>query len=392
MEYSSDAGLSPDTQITATVLTEDSGYDRFGTSAKETVEEAEEAENGNEISGTDLLGLFDLTIFDENGNTIQPAEDVMVRVVFDNGLWQNAKAYAVHFPGTGPAGLEQLKNAMNTAPAAFPVASSTNAGTNAAASVLAQTGLAAEVINAESDEKEVSFETSGFSVYAIVGTTIEKTVLASDGHNYRITVTYEAETGIPADADLAVSEILGTSELYDAYVSRSEDALGMEEGAVDYIRLFDISIVDRDDHGVKYQPADGTTVDVQIELADSGTEELGVVHFADAEDTGSVVEAKTSGQTVTFAAEGFSVYSVVSRESAAGNMDLDGKTYVLVANNNALLMGTPLASDAGKLAAISANPTVGGTLQVNGSITMWTFEAVSGQPGWYYISMAMETI
>ena len=45
-----------------------------------------------------------------------------------------------------------------------------------------------------------------------------------------------------------------------------------------------------------------------------------------------------------------------------------------------------LATDAGKLAAIYANPTEGGTLQVNGTVTMWTFEAVPDQPGWYYIS------
>ena len=250
------------------------------------------------------------------------------------------------------------------------------------------------LVNAEINGQTVSFAADGFSLYAIVGTVIEKNVLASDGKNYKVTVTYGAETGIPSDAELAVEELLpdendvaSTSSVYDEYVSKTENALGMEEGSAGYIRLFDIKIVDKDDHSVKYQPAEGTAVDVRIELADSESENLSVVHFADgAEDTGSVVEAKTSGQIVTFAAEGFSVYSVVSRESAAGNTDLDGKTYVLVANNNALLMGTPLASDAGKLAAISANPTVGSTLQVSGSITMWTFEAVSGQPGWYYIS------
>ena len=41
----------------------------------------------------------------------------------------------------------------------------------------------------------VFYDTNSFSVYGIVGTVIEKSVLASDGHNYKVTVTYGAETG-----------------------------------------------------------------------------------------------------------------------------------------------------------------------------------------------------
>ena len=232
----------------------------------------------------------------------------------------------------------------------------------------------------------VRFETGGFSVFAIVGTVIEKNVLASDGHNYRITAIYGPETGIPADADLSVEEILSVSVLYDQFVSKTEHALGMEDGSAGYIRLFDISIVNGEDRSITYQPAPGSSVDVRIELADSNTDCLNVVHFADDLDEGSVLNTETAGQTVSFLAEGFSVYSVVSRESTTGYTDLDGKSYVLVTNNNALLLGKPLDADPGKLAALSSNPTVGGTLQVSGRITCWTFEAVEGQPGWYYIS------
>ncbi len=257
---------------------------------------------------------------------------------------------------------------------------------------------AGAVVDAEVNGQTVRYKTGGFSVFAIVWTSIEKKVLASDGHNYRVSVIYGPEAGIPEDAELEVSEVLPAGPdsadvsvphgmSYEEYVECTENALGMQEGSAGYIRLFDIKIVDKDDHSVKYQPADGTTVDVRIELADmEDGKDLSVVHFADDAEQGNVIRSETNGQAVSFLAEGFSVYSVVSRENTTDNTSLDGNTYVLVTNNNALLMGQPLASDNGKLAAVSANPAAGGTLQVSGQVTMWTFEAVEGQPGWYYIS------
>ncbi len=135
--------------------------------------------------------------------------------------------------------------------------------------------------------------------------------MTRDGETYRIRVLYGDETGIPEDAELVAEEILGLSELYGDYVSKTESALSMEEGGAGYIRLFDISIVKKDDHSVKYQPAEGTTVDVRIELADaSDAQDLQVVHFADAEAAGDVVTADIADQTVSFAASGFSVYAV----------------------------------------------------------------------------------
>ena len=163
---------------------------------------------------------------------------------------------------------------------------------------------------------ELSFETNGFSIYGVVGTTIEKTVLASDGRNYRVTATYGADTGIPENADLAVEEILDESSRYVEYVSRTESALGMEEGSAESIRLFDIKIVNKNDASVAYQPAPGTTVDVKIELAETDGEAFSVVHF-DSRNSASVVEARTSGNAVSFAADGFSVYAIVTGPSGA---------------------------------------------------------------------------
>ncbi len=252
----------------------------------------------------------------------------------------------------------------------------------------------ADVPDAEDAEEEETGE----------GLSLEKQVLASDGRDYRITVTCGPEACIPEGAELAVVEILPEEQSklqeevpeedlsYEEYVAGTEDALGWKEGTSSYARVFDISIVA---DGDKVQPADGQTVDVRIELADSSDEELSVVHFEDGSSEGTVVENTTTeeaeeGKTVVFDAEGFSVYSVVSRKEPATNPaaadSLDGNSYALVTLNNALLQGRPFSSDAGKLDSVYANPTVGGTVQVTGNITMWHFEAVPEQPGWYYIS------
>lgn len=184
-------------------------------------------------------------------------------------------------------------------------------------------GAASQVENVETGEENVSFEADSFSVYVIVGTVIEKTVLASDGQNYTVTATYGAETGIPAEADLTVEEILpdenddaGTFSVYEEYVSKTENALGMEGGSAGYIRLFDIKIVDKYDHSVKYQPTEGTKVDVKISLADKDSSEEAaastqVVHFQNEQMDGTVIGNSTDGQIVAFEADGFSIYAIV---------------------------------------------------------------------------------
>lgn len=170
-------------------------------------------------------------------------------------------------------------------------------------------GSAQIVENANVTDTEAEFESDSFSTY-IMADFLTEEFLASNGHNYRISVTYGAAAGIPENADLNVEELTEGSSAYETYVANTESALGMEEGSAGYIRLFDIGIVDKNDPSVRYQPAEGTTVDVKIELADSSSETLSVVHFADGSSTGDVVTAETDGQTVRFEAEGFSIYAI----------------------------------------------------------------------------------
>ena len=161
----------------------------------------------------------------------------------------------------------------------------------------------------------ISFTTEDFADF-VLSYSIETYYTTVSGDRYKITLNYSQKAGIPEGAELNVREILPEDEDYNAYVANTEKALGMEEDSAGYIRLFDIKIVNPNDPSVKYQPAEGTSVYVKIELADSESDTLNVVHFADGDDTGSVIDAEADGQTVSFETSGFSVYAVVEGPSA----------------------------------------------------------------------------
>ena len=164
-----------------------------------------------------------------NGGEVEPAGEVKVRIEYKKAIEipKETNVDAVHFDRNNGEEPEVIRSEVNS-----PETETTKKGED-------------KIV------RTVDFESDRFSVYGIVGTVIEKTVLASDGRNYTVTVTYGADTGIPADADLSVEEITESSSLYDAYVAGTESVLGMEEGSAGYIRLFDIRIVDKDDVDVK---------------------------------------------------------------------------------------------------------------------------------------------
>ncbi len=166
-----------------------------------------------------------------------------------------------------------------------------------------------EAVAAEASEGSVSFSAEGFSIYAIVGTVIEKTVTASDGQSYSISVTYGSGAGVPKGAELAVDEIPDDSEEYYDYIYMARDALGWTEGMPSYARVFDIRIVDAEGNKVEI----AAPVKVKIELADRDDgREAHIVHFADGSESGDVVEnTAKSGEPLTFSAEGFSAYAIV---------------------------------------------------------------------------------
>lgn len=281
-------------QVSVSVAAEAGTFPEGTTMSVQDVADEETIENiTSAVDGTvSYVHAVDITFEDADGKEVTPENTFTVGIVPIEEKDAAVDSVAVKVDGDGNA------EVVNTV----------EAGDTAAA-------------DAGFPEEAILFEADGEKTYAIVGTTIEKIVLASDGHNYRITATYGAETGIPADADLAVEEISADSELYGEYVSKTENALGMEEGSAGYIRLFDISIIGRDDPGIKYQPAAGTAVDIRIELADSISEWLNVVHFADGEEEGKTIDSITENgeacSMVGFQADSFSVYSIVDAPEPA---------------------------------------------------------------------------
>lgn len=140
----------------------------------------------------------------------------------------------------------------------------------------------------------------------------EETVLRAEGENCKITVTCGDESGIPENARLKVEEIMqaqGSTDKateYDKYSAKTKEALDLESEVYKYARFFDISI--QDSNGKEIQPAKGSKVNVKIELNDSKSNDLSIVHFGQKTE---VMDSEVKKGTINFETSGFSVYAIV---------------------------------------------------------------------------------
>ena len=278
VSYGEDAEIPQGAELITTEICQDTEASDTETEYDRYLSEAADA-LGCDVASIKYARFFNISIVDSNGEEIQPAEGSVahVSVSLEDEAVENEALSVVHF------------------------------------------GEQTDVMDTTADAESICFETTGFSIYAFIETVLEKTVLASDGQNYKVTVTCEEGSGFPETAELSVEEITDGYSVYgksyEEYVADTEYALGIEEGTTEYIRLFDISIIDRDDHSIKYQPAEGSSVDVTIELADADSDCLNVIHFpddsAETETVQSSTEAGENGSVVEFRAESFSVYSIV---------------------------------------------------------------------------------
>ena len=166
-------------------------------------------------------------------------------------------------------------------------------------------------------------------------------MLASDGHNYHISVTCGDDAGVPADAELSVEEILDDTPEYQDYAAKAENAMGWEEGSASYLRLFDIKIVDAEGEKVEIT----APVDVVIELADiDSSKDTVVLHFADdAEEPDVVQNVDMTGETLSFEADGFSAYAIVSgpEEVPSGWLTVGSLDELLSLGGAGLYIGHP---------------------------------------------------
>ena len=133
--------------------------------------------------------------------------------------------------------------------------------------------------------------------------TLEETITAEDGSTYQIAITYTADAALPSDADLLVSELTMPENL--EYMDCAEELLEVE--SFTYARFFDITIVDS--HGNVLTPSAPVQVSIVLLDVEGESEPYSVVHFGEEPEP---LKAETDGNTVSFVANGFSVYAIVS--------------------------------------------------------------------------------
>ena len=172
-----------------------------------------------------------------------------------------------------------------------------------------------QLIDSTVEGETVEFTTDGFSVFVVLGTTVEKKLTASDGNNYLISVTYDNSSNIPEGVELVVNEISEDDEKYSQYVAQSAQKVGGITENVVLARAFDITLKDPNT-GEEYQPTNN--VKVTIKLLNENLNEysnLDVVHFhGEADEEAEIMETNVNGGSVEFSTNGFSVYVVISHE------------------------------------------------------------------------------
>ena len=317
-------------------------YEEYYEKTLEALENENRLENDQAVKSA---RFFDITFLGKDGKPVEPAAPVSIAVKYTDALSavDTADTMAVHFGDNTEITDNKEKDSeeITTSEIAVP-----------------------EILDTKTEVKkkaiqEISFEAEKFSVYGVIGTeVIEKTVLASDGHNYKITVTYGPEAEIPAGSKLKVEEILPGTELYDSYneqaiyelspkegskgysspISDDEDSYEAhivslpEETEVGFARYFDISIVH---NGSEIEPK--AAVEVKIEYAEpielSAGEELQIVHFA--EDGIEIISPEINGKEIVFEQESFSVTATVTTTISNNSgyallVQYDGKYYELL--------------------------------------------------------------
>jgi len=172
----------------------------------------------------------------------------------------------------------------------------------------------AQIVESEIVDEKVEFKTDGFSVYVVVLTTLDKTLVASDGNKYRVTVSYDNNSGIPENAILAVEELNKADKNFGQYIEKTAEVLSKEKDSFEIARVFDITLIDPET-GEHYQPDKNVKVSIEL-LNEDITDKFDVVHFEDnANDEpgdAKVLKSSTTGEKVEFETDGFSIYVLTS--------------------------------------------------------------------------------
>ena len=155
-----------------------------------------------------------------------------------------------------------------------------------------------------------------------------KTLTSTDNRTYLITVKFDHTSGVPADAQLVVTEIVPGMQDYDEYMSKSAEKTGVEEENISFARAFDIYLLDPAT-GAHISPSQSVAVSIELlsENINKSDEEISVVHFEDETNQTEIMETELNGEAIEFETDGFSVYVVTGFTIEKFVEASDGKTY-----------------------------------------------------------------
>lgn len=295
-----DAGIGafpPDTRMELTIIEDEDVLNAAAeavlnadSTTDEDAEDAAGADDAAEAGGTvssnstakkvARIRAVDITFYDAEGSEVEPA--IPVRVTMRSAIIRTEKqADVVHIHEDGAATVGKM----------------------------------------EKQDDSVSFDTGSFSTFAIVETeTITTAFTSGDGLTYEITVSCGTDEGFPEGWQLSVSELTEENEEYQDYLDRALDAVSGEVFGFTYLKLLDISI--RNEAGSIVEPEN--PVEVSIHLMDRVTgasedeaDTTKIVHFVDGADGGVLVNGvEVEGDTVSFTADSFSAYAIVTGPAA----------------------------------------------------------------------------
>ena len=177
--------------------------------------------------------------------------------------------------------------------------------------------------DAPADKEPGSADAPKEDTGAPADTELEQKITTSDGSTYDIEVSYREDSGIPmSKTELLVTELKPGDAAYDDYIKATAEKLGIAVDKLQLSRVFDIRIVDANNHDTVYEPA--TEVKVSITLVDedlSRYANVDIVHFTEETKSGNLtaenLEETVEGETVEFTTDSFSVYVVVAHEEEA---------------------------------------------------------------------------
>ncbi len=259
-----DSAIPADVELVVNELKEgDPGYDEYIA--------ASAAAAGADRENIAFAKAFDICLIDPaTGLECQPTKDVSVSIqLLEEEVRDSAPVDVIHF------GEEESPKQLDAA------------------------------LNAEN---AIEFATPGFSVFVIMQVIKEQILTASDGQSYKVTVTYDNDSGIPEDAELVVSELKEGDLGYDEYIAQSAALTGADPEVLAFAKAFDISFIDKET-GEEVQPTSDVSVSIQLlEEAVNENTQIDVVHFGQEVEQ---LDAAVNGDAIEFGAGGFSVYVVL---------------------------------------------------------------------------------